>query len=135
MNEKIASIMTRNVVTVAPTDMLSRAKELMFANDIHHLPVVEGKKLVGMISTYDLAKLGKAFSEYDQIRVSDVMTRKLAKLEPNDKVGAAAEIFLEHLFHGLPIVNERGELMGILTTHDILRYEFHKEYPKQDLPG
>ena len=105
--------------------------ELLFSNSIHHVPVVEGKKLVGIVSSYDLARLGKSFQEYDGISVKEVMTRKIARLEPNDKIGAAAEVFIEHLFHGLPIVNEQDELVGIITTHDILRYEFRKEYPNQ----
>jgi acetoin utilization protein AcuB len=129
MNEPISRIMTREVLTVKPGDDLNVVKDILFSKRIHHLPVVEGKKMVGIITSYDLVKLGKAHEDYSNIKVETVMTRGVATLGPNEKIGAAAEVFLENLFHGLPIVNERGELVGIVTTHDILKYEFLREYP------
>ncbi|MCP3930358.1 MAG: CBS domain-containing protein [Bacteroidetes bacterium] len=130
MNEPLSSIMTTDVITIESTDTLLKAKELLFQNDIQHLPVVEGKKLVGIISYHDLAKINVRIEEYDTILVKNFMTSKIATLEPHEKIGAAAQVFLENLFHGIPIVNERKELIGIVTTHDVLRYEFNKEYPK-----
>lgn len=129
MNEPISSIMTRKVVTVRPADTLEAVKEILFFKHIHHIPVVEGHRLMGIITSYDLVRLGKCQDEYRSIKVGDVMTTKVATLGPDDKIGAAAEVFLENLFHGLPIVNEAKDLVGIITTHDILKYEFHKEYP------
>ena len=58
------------------------------------------------------------------------MTRKLATLEPDQHIGAAAEVLMEHLFHAVPIVNEAGDLVGIVTSYDILRYSYQKEYPE-----
>lgn len=121
--------MTTKVVTAKPDDSLSKIKKILFEKGYHHIPVVKGKKLVGIITSFDLMKLDKKFSEYDDILVKDVMTTKVVTLYPNELVGAAAMIFLKHLFHGLPIVNEEKELIGIVTTHDILKYEFKKEYP------
>ncbi|MCB0707150.1 MAG: CBS domain-containing protein [Saprospiraceae bacterium] len=131
MNEPLSSIMTRDVVTVGPDIKLSVVKDLLFDTGYHHLPVVEGpnKKLVGILTSYDLLKSGKTFAEYDHILVREVMTTKVAHLGPREKIGAAAQVFLRKLFHGLPIVNDDHELVGIVTTHDILRYEFDKEYP------
>ncbi len=133
MNEPISSIMTRKVVTVRPTDTLEAVKEILFFKHIHHIPVVEGHRLMGIITSYDLVRLGKCQDEYRSIKVGDVMTTKVATLSPDDKIGAAAEVFLENLFHGLPIVNEAKDLVGIITTHDILKYEFHKEYPNHKI--
>jgi len=131
MNEPISTIMTREVVTMGPNDRLTAAKDIFLRHKIHHIPVVEGKKLVGILSSYDLFKLGKSFNEYESILVRDVMTKGIATLEPDDKIGAAAEVFMEHLFHGLPITNGKGELVGIITTHDILEYIYHREYPNE----
>ena len=61
------------------------------------------------------------------------MTKKVATLYANEKIGAAAQVFLENLFHGLPIVDENDNLIGIVTTHDVLKYEFLKEYPNHEL--
>lgn len=58
------------------------------------------------------------------------MTKILATIEPIDKVGTAAEVFMEHLFHALPVV-DNGKLVGIVTSFDVLRYEYNREYPKR----
>jgi acetoin utilization protein AcuB len=130
MNEPISSIMTKNVITLSPTDTLGQARHLLLTNKIHHLPVVQdGRKLVGMITSYDMFKLGKSLEEYQNTLVADVMTRHLATMEPDQHIGAAAEVFMEHLFHAVPIVDENGNLEGIITTTDVIRYEYKKEYP------
>lgn len=133
MNEPISSIMTRNVITVRPEDTLSVVKEILFKKHLHHLPVIKGRKLAGIITSFDLVKLGKSAEEYSDIKVEEVMTRKVATMNPNEKIGAAAQVFLENLFHGLPIVDDDYNLVGIITTHDILKYQFHKEYPNHKL--
>ncbi len=132
MNETVATIMVRDVITVSPSDSLQKVKELLINNRIHHVPVVEeDNKLVGIITTYDLFKLNVNHSDYPNTKVANVMTKVLATLETFDKVGTAAEVFMEHLFHALPVV-EDGKLKGIVTSFDILRYEYNKEYPKRD---
>jgi len=130
MNERISSIMTTNVVTVQPEESLESVKHLLFEKHFHHLPVVDATgKLEGIITSWDLIKSNKRFEEYGDFKVRDLMTVKVATLGPNDLVGAAAMVFLKHLFHGLPIVDDDRQLVGIITTHDILKYEFRKEYP------
>ncbi len=134
MNERIASIMTINVVTVTPQHSLEDVRKLLFDRHFHHLPVVEGpgKKLVGIVTSWDLLKTQAAIDEYDKIKVGEVMTRKVVTLQPNELVGAAALIFLRHLFHGIPIVNDAHELVGLVTTHDVLKYLYYKEYPNDE---
>jgi len=127
MNESLSSIMTTDLVTLGPKDTLAMADSLLRSKRIHHLPIVEGKKLVGLLTTYDLYKDEHAKSDYPDILIEKVMTTKLATLESSDKVGTAAEIFLAHLFHAVPIV-DNDELVGIVTTHDVLKYCFKKEY-------
>jgi acetoin utilization protein AcuB len=133
MNEPISSIMTTKVVTVRPDDTLEAVKDILFFKKVHHIPVVEGHRLAGIITSYDLVKLGRCQEEYRQIKVKEVMTEKVATLEPEEKIGAAAQIFLENLFHGIPIVNEDQDLVGIVTSLDVLRYNFHKAYPEHQI--
>ncbi len=128
MNEPLSSIMTTDLITVGPDANLMEVRQILLRKRIHHVPVVDGRQLVGLITTYDLFKLPYSREQYEKIRVRDVMTQKLATLEPSDKVGSAAEIFLEHLFHAVPIV-ENGNLVGIVTTFDVMKYEFAKAYP------
>lgn len=129
MNERIKSIMTTNVVTVEPEDSLEVVKELLFEKHFHHLPVTKDGKLVGIITSWDLIKSDMKFEEYGKFTVQELMTKKVATLGPDESIGAAAMIFLRHLFHGLPIVDDDKKLVGIITTHDILKYNFDKEYP------
>lgn len=130
MNERISKFMTAEAVTVHPEDSLEVVKHLLFEKHFHHLPVVDAEgKLKGIITSWDLIKSNKRFEEYGDYKVEDLMTTNVATLGPNELIGAAAMVFLKHLFHGLPIVDDDGKLLGIITTHDILKYEFQKEYP------
>ena len=130
MNEFVHTIMTPDVVTLSPGSTLGEAREIFLNKKIHHIPVVDGKKLVGLITAWDIFKLGLSAVAYQDMRVSEVMTTHLAALDPGQHIGAAAEVLMEHLFHAVPIVNDKHELIGIVTTYDILKYEYLKEYPK-----
>lgn len=129
MNEKLDKIMTTNLITVGQDDNLSHVRDIFKNNRIHHLPVVEDGKLVGLITTSDLWKLNRVHEEYADILVKEVMTVRLAVLSPKDKIGSVAELFLENLFHAVPIVDEDYQLKGIVTSFDVIKYEFNKEYP------
>lgn len=136
MNEKIASIMTKDLLTVKADDTLDKVKDIFKRKRMHHLPVVDatGKKLVGLITTGDLLWLNRSFDDYPSIKVEEVMTTKLAKLESGAKIGTAAQIFLKNWFHAIPVVDEDGVLNGLVTTFDVLKYEFIKAYPNDQFP-
>jgi acetoin utilization protein AcuB len=131
----IREIMTTDLITVAPDRPAKAIQDLFRENDFHHIPVVDtGKRLVGIISKEDIFKLayvlslqttGKTYSqkEYSTLKAEDIMTRYPVTLDPDDTVGLAADIFLANKFHALPIV-EDDQLLGIVTTHDLLGYGF-----------
>lgn len=131
MNEQIYTIMTTDVVTVSPEDNLDAVQNILFNRGFHHIPVTHPKtnKLEGIITSFDVLKLDRPTSAYKTIKVREVMTTKVITLEPHELIGAAAMIFMRHLFHGLPIVDEAYQLVGIVTTHDVLKYLYDKEYP------
>lgn len=129
MNERITTIMTPHPVSVSPSDTLEDVKRLLLHSRIHHLPVVDGDQLVGLITTYDLWRQDQDFADYGSIKASEIMTTRLAKLSPDDKVGTAAELFLDKRIHALPVVQD-GRLLGIVTSFDVLKYNFRKEYPR-----
>ena len=98
---------------------------------LHHIPIVEGKKLVGMISSTDLAhyihdyhrnekEVEQDAKRLQNTHVGDIMITGLGKLEPDDRINVAIEVFKINLFHALPVV-ENGDLVGILTTHDFFK--------------
>ncbi len=131
MNEKVKVIMTKDPITVSPDDTLDTATSILKTYKIEHLPVIdENKKLKGILSFFDLWELDKTHEEYKNIKVGDVMTKRVAKLNPDDKVGSVAEIFLENLFEAIPIVDDDNTLVGIVTMLDVVWYEYKKEYPR-----
>ena len=130
MNELVHTHMTTDVVTLGPDSTLGEAREILLRKHIHHLPILDGKKLVGMLTSWDLFKLGKSAEDYHNMKVREVMTTKVATLDPDQHLGAVAEVLTKHLFHAVPIVNDMHELLGIVTSTDIVRYEHTKEYPE-----
>ncbi len=130
MNETLDKIMSTNLITLTPSDNLSHVRDIFKNHRIHHLPVVdEDNTLVGLITTSDLWKLNRTHEQYSDIAVKEVMTQRLATLSPNDKVGSASELFLENLFHAVPVVDANNKLKGIVTSFDVIKYSFKKEYP------
>ena len=130
MNETVQSHMTKDVITLNPDNTLGEARDIMLSKHIHHIPILEGKKLVGMVTSWDMFKLGKSAEEYSTMKLSEVMTKKVATLDPDQHLGAVADVLTRHLFHAVPIVNDDHELLGIVTSTDIIRYEHTKEYPE-----
>jgi CBS domain-containing protein len=131
----VSDIMTRRIITASPDDRVIKVKNLFEENNIHHIPVVnEIDQLLGIISKEDFLKLsyhisldtgGKSFSEkwYDNTKASEIMTKYPVSLDTEDTVGLAADIFMANKFHALPVV-ENEQLVGIITTHDILLFAF-----------
>lgn len=129
--EPISKFMTTHLVTVNPEDSLSKVKEIFDGHKFHHIPVVRYKEIVGLISRSDFEHFygGASTHSEDQhlneVRLKrtlaqDIMTSKLGKVEPDDRLNVAIEIFCMNYFHALPVV-ENGELVGIITPFDILK--------------
>ena len=128
--------MTTELVTESPETTAREVKKLFDKNSFHHLPVVApGNKLQGIISRKDVAKVayvlslgtsGKTYSEkeYKRLTAADLMTQYPLSLDPDDTIGLAADIFLANKFHALPIIDD-DELIGLVTTHDLLKYSFN----------
>jgi len=112
LNEPVHTIMTRNLITVKPEDFLSTVRQTFMNNSLHHLPVVEGEKIVGILTTYDLWKNEIAPENYSTAQVKEIMNTNIAKISPTDKIGTAAEVFLSNKFHALPVVDENNLLLG-----------------------
>ena len=130
LNEPVHTIMTRHLITASPDEYLDSVRQTFMTNSLHHLPVVENGKLVGILTTYDLWKNEIAPEDYPTSRAKQIMNTKVAKISPNDKIGTAAEVFLANKFHALPVVDSEDRLMGIVTSFDVMLYQFKREYPK-----
>ena len=121
----VSSIMVTDLVTVSPEDSLANVKKVFDQHSFHHLPVVRFKKIVGIISKTDfqhytggLESAGE--KSLENAKAEDIMTKGLGKLEPEDRINVALEVFSKNWFHALPVV-EKDELVGIVTTQDVIK--------------
>jgi CBS domain-containing protein len=129
MNEPLSSIMTKNLITVTPDNTIRDAFDLFKAKRMHHLPVVEGTKLVGILTTHDIFKQETNPEDYAKMKVADLMTTKMATMAPNDKIGSLVLVLVENLFHAVPVVDAERNIIGIVTTLDVMKYSLAREYP------
>ena len=124
--QTVGELMTRsNLVTLTETQNLAQAEELLRLHRIHHLPVVRDGKLVGLITHRDLLKAAAQRSAGTPTNASDVMVREVRTVHPNTPTREAMKLMLDHKYGCLPVVGANGELVGILTKADIVRYAQH----------
>jgi len=118
----VADIMTRRVIYLREEDNLALIADGMEHFGLRHLPVLDGDRLVGMITHRDMLKIlaggehreGTAF-------VASVMTRDPIAIGPDTAIADAARILLKARFGCLPVVDEDRNVIGIVTEHDFLK--------------
>jgi acetoin utilization protein AcuB len=126
---KVVDIMTRDPLTVTPTETIGQADELMNTNKIRQLPVVQGKDLVGIVTDRDIRSfLSGSLLESPEERekalnskISDIMTTEPITLSPEDDLEETVELLIEEKIGGIPVVEESEGLVGIVTYVDVLR--------------
>ena len=113
---RVSDLMTTALVTVKASDNLVSARSEMAVGSFRHLPVVDERKhLVGILSDRDVAHLrgnGK--------HVADVMTRDVMTVKPDAHAFEAASIMLDHKVGSVPVVDDAGTLVGLITETDYL---------------
>ena len=123
---RVRDAMTRDVVTIGPEAGVGEAWGLCRERNIRHLPVVEGEKLVGIVSDRDLRDVSPPRATHDQentlgyVRVREIMSTDVVTAHPLDTIEHAARVLYEKNFNGLPVVAD-GELAGIITSTDLMR--------------
>ena len=125
---RMKDVMSKNVVSVAPTTTISMARERLRNDEIDHLLVVEGKRVVGVVAGRDILRMR------DDRPVSEVMSRPVATIEPEATLRRAAGIMRGRAVGCLPVIDD-GRLVGIVTTSDLLtalaKGEIHAAPPRE----
>lgn len=129
---QVRDCMTAPVITVKPATSLHAAKQIMLEHNIRHLPVVKNEKLVGVISSGDIRRASPSDATslsiweinylWDQILVESSMATKVITVHADTPILEAARLLLEHRFGCLPVVDAKGQVEGILTEVDVLRF-------------
>jgi acetoin utilization protein AcuB len=126
---KVVDVMTRNPLSMTPEETVGQADELMAANKIRQLPVVEGAALLGIITDRDVRSFLSGSLFFDpparehalNTPVRELMTNEPLTLAPDDDLREAVELLIEEKIGALPVVDEAEGLVGIVTYVDLLK--------------
>ena len=119
---KVKEIMTPNVKAIWLTESLAEAAKLMWEQDCGVLPVIkDSRKVIGVITDRDVC-MGAAMRDThpSAISVEEVMTGEVYGVTPEDTVSQALQVMQERKVRRLPVINNEGELEGILSMNDIV---------------
>ena len=118
---KVRALMTTEPVTVEPGATLGEVATLMKQEDCGSIPVVDGRRLVGIVTDRDIVIRGVAAGTDPKTqRVSTVMSADPVTVSPDDDVSEAEQIMADRQIRRLPVV-EKGSLVGIIVTAQIAR--------------
>jgi CBS-domain-containing membrane protein len=122
----IDAIMSTNLITVSPAATLAEARSLMHDNRIHHLPVVQGDTLVGLITLTNVLAATDSFLRDDnsrihanEIGIKDAMVTDVATVDINASLRHAALFLEKHKIGCLPVLDDE-KLVGIITDTDFV---------------
>jgi CBS domain-containing protein len=131
-NESINGILTRDVISVHVNQKLSEVNALFKEQPIHHMPVLDGNEPVGIITTHDIFKLIYDVDGTDdrmadamldhQFSISDIMQSNIKTINTKSNVKQAAAILQDSSLHSVLVVDDAGDLAGIVTSTDLIRY-------------
>ncbi len=135
-DEPVSIIMSTDVKTVQIGQGLSEVRLRLNDHSIHHVPVLQGDRLVGIVSALDMMKLsfdahdadgGSNTHPLDQhFHICDAMQSDVVCIDPRESIRHAAEILSEGLFHCLPVVQGDRQLVGIVTSTDLIQYLYEQ---------
>jgi acetoin utilization protein AcuB len=129
---RVEKWMTLKPITLKATDSLARAIDVMKEKKIRRIPIVsDAGKLVGIVSDRDLKDVSPSRATtldiwelhyvLDKLKLGDIMTKKPWTVSPDMPIEKAALLMLEKKVEGLPVLDAKGVLVGILTEGDIFR--------------
>lgn len=124
--------MTRDVITVGSDTSMMKAARLMKDNNISRIPVVDEQgRLVGIVSDRDIKEaspskattldMHELYYLLSELKVKDIMTQNPVSAKEKDSIESIAVTMTENNFGGMPIVDDNGKVVGIITDNDIFK--------------
>jgi len=130
-NEKIDQILTREIVTVHVCQKVSDVRKIFAEQGFHHVPVVSGQKLIGIVSASDILGISvegvgsdeRSMDAYidHQFSIEGLMKTDLKTLSTKSTIADAADVLSDGNFHAIPVV-DGNELVGLVTSTDLIRF-------------
>jgi len=117
---RVDQYMNWPVLTVTPQTEFHRAFDFMHSRGIHHLPVVENERVVGIVAERDLLLAAANFGSAE-VPVADIMRGPPVCISGEAQLKQAAKLLVVNHIGSLPVVNKRKQLVGIITETDIFK--------------
>jgi CBS domain-containing protein len=119
MGKSVKDAMTAEVKTAAPSQSLTDVARLMKQEDVGSVPVVDGERLIGVVTDRDIVVRGIADgSDPHAIKAGDIASRDVVTVRPDDDLDAALRLMAQHQVRRLPVVDE-GQLVGVVAQADV----------------
>jgi CBS-domain-containing membrane protein len=127
--DRISLWMTEAVLSIGVDEPAGEVLRLFAGYPVHHLPVLRGRQVVGMLSSADVMKLELFLPKHDnaahdylnqRMTVAALMRRPAITILADQSVERAAELMARHAIHALPVVDAEQQLLGIVTTTDLI---------------
>ena len=121
--KKCSDVMTQNPVCCLPTDSVSKAAQLMKAENVGSIPVIEDEqtmKLIGIVTDRDLAvQVVAPERDAGSTQVSDVMTYEVVSCRASDDVQKAVDAMSQHQLRRMPVIDSDHRIVGIISQADV----------------
>ena len=122
MAESIRDVMTSNPCTIDADKTVAYAAKMMREEDVGLAPIVEGDKLVGMLTDRDITiRVVAEGRDPEQVKVRDVASSQLVTVTPQQDFDEALRMMAKHQVRRLPVVEEDGRLVGVVAQADVAR--------------
>ena len=131
-NERVDQILTREIVTVHVGQKVSDVRKIFAKEGFHHVPIVSGKKLIGIVSASDILGISvegvgsddRSMDAYidHQFSIEGLMKTDLKTLSEKSTIADAADVLSDGNLHAVPVVDKDEGLVGLITTTDLIRF-------------
>ncbi len=125
---KVSEVMTPKVIAISPDQSVAEAAKIMKEHDIGSVVVMEGGKLVGIVTERDIITRFVAKGDGrrpEDVKVEEIMTKNPVLIGENEDLIEAARVMSEKNIRRLVVVNREGKVVGIISARDIVRVAPH----------
>jgi CBS domain-containing protein len=123
MAKTVREAMTSKLCSIDTDQTVAYAAKMMRDEDVGIAPIVEGDRLVGVLTDRDIAvRVVAEGGDSEQTKVTDVMSRDLVTLDPDQDLDEALRLMARHQVRRLPVVEEDGRLVGVVAQADVAQH-------------
>jgi CBS domain-containing protein len=120
---QVRELMTENPRTISAGDSITDAAKLMREEDAGIAPIVDGDRLIGVLTDRDIAiKIVAEGKDPQSTKAKDVASKNLVTIDPQQDLDEALRLMAQHQVRRLPVVEEDGKLVGIVAQADVARH-------------